>query len=356
MKLDLNKQTIYENFFQDKDNYKNFVFYGAGPTGDMIVDCFKKENMPSPLAYCDSNTSLWGTYKNAVPIMSLDDAIEKYKDAYFFVTACHWAFEIIPMLEKVIPKDKILFFTSTEYLELDDFRAYYKNNQNEFEEVVNLFEDELSKKVYFNVLEGKNTGDYAYYEKAFSYNQYFDEEVISFTENEVFVDCGGYIGDTALKFINACNQKYRKVFVCEPNYENFSKIEELQSKYPNITLIKKGISNKAETLKFNSSVDILGSACICEDGDISVEVDFIDNLIDEEVTFIKMDIESFEMEALKGAINTIKNYKPKLAICLYHKTSDFIDIPKFINDLNLGYKLYVRHYTWSVYETVLYAL
>lgn len=69
-----------------------------------------------------------------------------------------------------------------------------------------------------------------------------------------------------------------------------------------------------------------------------------------------MDIEGFEMKALNGAINTIKKYKPTLAICIYHKYTDFIDIPEFILNLNLGYKLYVRHHSNNFTETVLYAI
>ncbi len=69
-----------------------------------------------------------------------------------------------------------------------------------------------------------------------------------------------------------------------------------------------------------------------------------------------MDIEGLELSALQGAKESIKKYKPNLAICIYHKNSDIVDIPKFIIDLNLGYKLYIRHYSMCTEETVLYAV
>ena len=70
--------------------------------------------------------------------------------------------------------------------------------------------------------------------------------------------------------------------------------------------------------------------------------------------FIKLDIEGAEIEAINGAIATIKKFKPKMAVCIYHNQSDFIEIPKLALKLNPGYKIYVRHYTQGVFETVMY--
>ena len=83
----------------------------------------------------------------------------------------------------------------------------------------------------------------------------------------------------------------------------------------------------------------------------------IDDVVGKDnVTFIKMDIEGSELEALRGASKTIQEHSPKLAISVYHKPEDIIDIPLFISEINSGYKFYLRHYTnWSV-DTVLYAI
>lgn len=73
------------------------------------------------------------------------------------------------------------------------------------------------------------------------------------------------------------------------------------------------------------------------------------------VTFIKMDIEGAEYQSLLGASEMIKKYKPKLAVCLYHKLEDIIEIPYIILSMNPDYKLAIRHYTTCSWETVLYA-
>ena len=79
-------------------------------------------------------------------------------------------------------------------------------------------------------------------------------------------------------------------------------------------------------------------------------------LRDRKVTFLKMDIEGSELAALRGAERIIREQRPKLAICVYHKPEDMWEIPGFILNCHPDYKLYLRHYSISYTETVLYAV
>lgn len=87
---------------------------------------------------------------------------------------------------------------------------------------------------------------------------------------------------------------------------------------------------------------------------ISVD-DFVERNNVERVDFIKMDIEGAEPYALEGAIKTIKKFKPKLAIAIYHSIDDFVNIPKWILDLDVGYELNLGHFTIFAEETVIFA-
>jgi len=73
------------------------------------------------------------------------------------------------------------------------------------------------------------------------------------------------------------------------------------------------------------------------------------------IDLIKLDIEGAELEALKGSESVLRNFKPKLAITIYHKFEDFWTIPQFLDGLNLGYRFYIRHFTIHSEETVLFA-
>ena len=69
-----------------------------------------------------------------------------------------------------------------------------------------------------------------------------------------------------------------------------------------------------------------------------------------------MDIEGAEYNALIGAEQTIKTWKPRLAICVYHKPEDILEIPALLLRMNPHYNFALRHYyISSSNETVLYA-
>jgi hypothetical protein len=74
------------------------------------------------------------------------------------------------------------------------------------------------------------------------------------------------------------------------------------------------------------------------------------------VDFIKMDIEGAELNALKGAEHSIREFYPKLAISLYHSIEDFSTIPRYLTSLGLNYKYYLEHHTIYENETVLFAV
>jgi FkbM family methyltransferase len=93
--------------------------------------------------------------------------------------------------------------------------------------------------------------------------------------------------------------------------------------------------------------------------DTSVMSVTIDDLVKTKklprMDFIKMDVEGAELAALKGAEHTLRRFKPKLAICVYHRLEDFFDIPDYLASLQLGYRFFLRHFTIHIDETVLFA-
>ena len=85
----------------------------------------------------------------------------------------------------------------------------------------------------------------------------------------------------------------------------------------------------------------------------------IDDLVAKErlesVDFIKLDVEGAELLALKGAKQTLKQFRSTLAISLYHNLDDFVTIPAFLRELEVGYEFYLDHFTIHREETVLFA-
>lgn len=185
--------------------------------------------------------------------------------------------------------------------------------------------------------------------------QYFDKDIICYGEDEVFVDGGCLNYASAKQFLAECSS-VKKIYAFEPDAESAERCrkEAKRAVLHDYEIIEKGLYSEDAELHFMS----MGNGCsgLAEAGECIVKVCAMDKEIKEPITFIKMDIEGAELEALRGAADTIRRYRPKLAICVYHKPEDIIDIPKYILELNPEYKLYMRHYSDNAGETVLYAV
>lgn len=185
--------------------------------------------------------------------------------------------------------------------------------------------------------------------------QYFDE-VVQFNDKEVFIDVGCLNCVTTLDFIKRCPQ-YKEIVGFEPvpaAYEDCLKIIKNQN-ICNVQLYNMGLWNKKDELPFVISTG--GSSHISKEGSIMIPLDTLDNILQgKEASFIKMDIEGAELNALQGCEKTIRKFKPKLAISVYHKIQDIIEIPLYIHGIVPEYKIYMRHYSINSNETVLYAL
>lgn len=187
--------------------------------------------------------------------------------------------------------------------------------------------------------------------------QYFDlEELRERTEEkEVFIDGGCYDGQTAVRFAQWAAGARKAVYAFEPDGQNTGRCREALRSLAGTEchLSQKGLWRCPGRLGF--SAEGFG-AKLCDTGDSLVEVDALDNLVKEKVTFIKLDIEGAEKEALEGAAGIIRRDKPRLAVCVYHKPEDILAIPGTILGIREDYRFYLRQYSIGFAETVLYAL
>ena len=184
-------------------------------------------------------------------------------------------------------------------------------------------------------------------------DQYFDKEIISLGKDEVFVDGGGFDGSTTSTFISKVKGEYTHIYYFEPDLDHFKWSQVKLGNLWNISFFNIGIYHDHKSLVFGGTGGMNGA--INESGTTRIEVDSLDNIIKDKITYIKYDIEGAEYDGLLGARDHILNDNPKLAICAYHKSNDLWNLTELISRLNNCYKFYLRHYTSGPYETVLYA-
>ena len=193
--------------------------------------------------------------------------------------------------------------------------------------------------------------------KHYTYN--FADQFVGVSEGDCVIDAGACWGDTSLLFAYDSGESGR-VLSFEFEESNLAVLDYVLNLNCDlagrISVVQKALWNQSGArLSFSAN----GPATRVSNGEGTKQVETlsIDDLSEEvgKIDFIKMDIEGAELEALKGAENTIRKNRPKLAISLYHNLSDFVTIPAFLGSLNVRYDYYLKHPTTYDRETVLFA-
>lgn len=214
------------------------------------------------------------------------------------------------------------------------------------------FADERSKQVFNSLVAYRLTADAAYMEgfRVALRDQYF-EPFAAPAAGAVFADCGGFDGDTTEEFVRR-HPDYARVHLFEPSAENFAAAQARLAGMRDIRFVPLGVSDVPGRLGFASDA---GSASSVSDAGTSfIDVTTLDIAVDEPITFVKMDLEGWEIPALKGSAGHIACDRPILAIAVYHRASDFWEIPEYVLSLGVDYDLFLRHYTEGWSETVMY--
>jgi FkbM family methyltransferase len=182
---------------------------------------------------------------------------------------------------------------------------------------------------------------------------------ISPSPGDVVVDAGGCFGDTAIEFADAVGGNGH-VYSFEVLSSHLDIIRYNIGQNPgftNVTLYPFALGQRDEQGDNPSGPPNPGYSLL--DTENRARIRSLDSLVKDgsirRVDFLKMDIEGFELPALRGAIETIRRYSPKLAISIYHTWEDHFAIPEFIESLGLGYRMYLENYTLTDGETILYA-
>lgn len=179
------------------------------------------------------------------------------------------------------------------------------------------------------------------------------------TEHEIFLDAGSFDGSSTTDFINSVNGNYDKIYAFEPMTDGFILTKNALDNISNVEICKAALCNQVGEGNFTKSYEGLMGGSIGNKGlyTETVRLETIDHYLSgNKCTFIKMDIEGAELDALKGAEKTIEQFRPKLAISLYHKREDLYEIPIWIKSIMPNYKMYLRHYANKQWDLVLYCV
>jgi FkbM family methyltransferase len=342
------------------------VLWGAGELSWYITSYLRSHGI-EPVCMCDNNPAKQGTVHLGLKVYSYEYLKEKFapqggKYHMIVSTGPQYKDAIISQLAAAHEKNPVWYLRGYEVCGKKITYQYVCQHLRKFEEAYSSLSDELSKKVFVNVLNAKLSGDFSLYAGIMSGTEYFDEEVVKLKEDEVFLDVGAYKGKDIVEFARLTNGKYNGIIALEPDKKTLTILQDTVNCHgiKDVEVHAKGAWHKHAFLHFHDGRE--GSSRVSETTDMafpstSIEVDTIENLLNgRRVTYISMDIEGAEHNAILGAERTIKKWKPKIAVCVYHKREDLFDLLLLLKSFVPDYKFYMRHYTENQTETVLYAI
>lgn len=345
------------------NNAKHICLFGAGSMGidaayylnskKIKIDCF-----------CDNNSKIWGgDICLNIPCIS-PSQLEHYKEGLLVIISSSYCSEIKKQLEENALYN-YLVFPMFLYLRIKDYIAScnVKTLKDNIYNLISILEDKESIETLMSIIKKWFNPIDTFFESNVLHKgngkQYFPSDIINLTKEEVFIDVGAYNGDTLRQFIDETNKNFINIISYELDKINFQKLQkEIQTYDPviknKIIPYNIGLFYKNMSVKYSSNTT---SASINNESEtVGQVVSLSKHLTNVSPTYIKMDIEGAELDALIGAEEIIKRCKPKLAICVYHKPEHFWEIPFYIKKMLPEYKIYLRHHSYDVTETVCYAI
>ena len=347
------------------------VLFGAGNMGRIVARKLRAVDV-EPVAFTDNNSRLWGQCVEGIPVLSPADAAARFGSSAAFLISI-WA---VASRDRTAARRRqltelgcrtVITFPALFWKFPELFLPYHMVDQPRkvlmeaaaARRAGDLWADDASRREYTAQLRWRLRGDFDSMADPVRQNIYFPSDLFSLTGSEVFVDCGAYDGDTVRSFLQVSGSAFEQIVAFEPDPANYEKLCQTVAGLPadvagRIATHRKATGAAAGRVSF----DALGTdGSAFGQGDIEVECVALDNAVqDIAPSFIKMDIEGAELDALAGARAVIARHSPVLAICSYHRQADLWRIPVLIHSINPDYRFFLRPHLIEGWDLVCYAV
>ena len=348
----------------------SIVLFGAGGLGRRCLAGLRGYGV-EPLAFADNNPRLWGTEIEGLQVLSPADAAARYGDTAAFVITIWGARGPDRMKDRVnalrsLGCATVIPFGPLSWRYPDGVLPHYGVDlpHKTLEQSVavlsafDLWADEESKREYIAQLQWRLSFDFDGMSPPEVETIYFPPDLIRLRPDEVFVDGGAFDGDTLRQFLAVSNGAFARYLGFEPDPGNFARLSESVAGLPDavrarIEMKRAAISTTDGTVRFASGA---GPSSHVGEGDMEVEAIALDRYLGNSPTFIKMDIEGAEPDALAGATRHIRDAAPILAISCYHRQDHLWSIPLLIHSINGGYAFFLRAHDLEGWDLVCYAI
>lgn len=338
------------------------VIVGAGEFGVALLERLATKAI-TPVCFCDNapykhNTQLCGY--NVLPASAAAYMLKQ--DAVFVVAVYNGRYcrEQLQGLgcKMVISAAALLRHLDLQFLSIESCRVVREQWQY-VEQCAALWGDDKSRLEYNGLIDYFTLPD-AHNETHDSIHDiYYPEGLWKNSSAENVVDCGAYNGDSVKFFVQKFGDRLGSLTAYEPDSNNFSMLQDTVEALPDwiqekIWVKEAAVGERNGQICFTANSTV--ASAVDSGGEAEVACVALDNETDRIPTYIKMDLEGYEQEALRGAARLINEHAPILAITTYHRVEHLWKVPLLIHSLNPSYKLYLRRYAEDCWESVCYAV
>ena len=333
--------------------------FGAANMGQKFTAILQKLDIQI-MGIADNNSLLWRTLICGVEVVNPNRI--PYDD--IIIVTSKYVKEINQQLQKkgyanILPHYVLSVYFPKEFSNNahEDCREILARQKKEIWKAYKLLSDVQSKDVFLQLLKFRVTLDPNTLPEPMG-NEYNPIHIWNYSANEVYVDVGAYNGDTLRQFLSSVGEEFLEYHAFEPDERTYNELisNDFNNNINNkLHFYNLGVGSENAVVSFHATGEL--DSHISESGNNTIEIVALDTFFKQSVpTTIKMDVEGYEAEVIKGAERIICEVHPKLAVCVYHKPTDLWTLLLEIHSLFSGYKFYLRHHDEEIYETVLYCI
>ena len=346
---------------------EKLVLFGVGQFGQLVLDRLRKVGV-EPCCFSDNNRNVWDKRVKGVEVLSPADAVKRFgQSASFVVTVFNGSAARKQLTEmgcqRVLPATPLFWKYPREFmpdLGIGEPERIVEE-PDQIRQCFALMSDERSRQELCDQVSWRYWMEPQFLPLPENAGEiYFPPDLVKDTDEEVFVDCGAFDGDSIRSFLRR-GRSFSHLYALEPDAQNRDLLSKSVAGLPEdlgrkITVLPYAAGDLDGQVTFAATGDVASRVSTSETG-VSIDARKLDSLDWQFTpTYIKMDIEGSEPEALAGAANLLRSAQPVLAICLYHRVEHLWQIPNLIHSLAPGYSMFLRRYAEDGWEQVCYAV
>lgn len=334
---------------------KPLVLYGMGNGADKIITRLEALGK-KPAAIFASTEFVRGQHFHGYTVQTYQEVTRQFTDCIILIAFASELPEVLARFQDLDCRHEtyaphVPIFPEEETVS----RPWLERYAPLLQQVYDRLADDKSRQVFAATLNYKLSGKLHYLLDCTTSRAEDLGQLFTFTKQEVYADLGAYNGDTIQEFLRLCQNSYQAIYAVEADAKNFQKLTQAAAKLqlPALTCLHKGIWSQAGQLPFSSQsgrqASLLPAAALGPQPvpkSTILDVDSLDHLLaGDQATYIKIDVEGAEAQAIQGAARQLAA-GPKLLIAAYHHDEDLFTLPRLLWQLQPGYKLHLRKHPY----------